>query len=119
MKKLMTIGAVILAACGLTLAQGLVDHVNVHFNNPVLVGSTTIPAGDCSIQIVRGSSDNVMLTVRAHSGAVATVLANRMDEMDTENVGKDAEVFLTRDGNDYRFDRIILPDHTGLEVLPQ
>jgi hypothetical protein len=118
MKKLMTIGAVILAACGLALAQGMVDHVNVHFSNPVLVGSKTIPAGDCSIQILRGTSENLVLAVRSQSGVVVTVLANRLDEMDMDDVGDNAEVFLTRsDNNEYRLNRIVLPDHTGFEIL--
>src|SRR6266700_998234 len=100
MNKLMIIGAVILAICGSALAQsGFMDQVNVHFSNPVVVNGTTIPAGDCNIQVLRGSSDNLVLAVRSQSGVAAQVLVNRMDEMELGNTVKDAQVILAHTGN--------------------
>jgi len=122
MKITMTLYAAALAILAASFAQSatFVDHVNVRFSTPVVVGTTTMPAGDCAIQVVRGSSDNVFLTFRSSSGVSASVLVNRSNEMDndTQLTGDQARVVLNRRGNDYRFDRIVMPDRSGFEVLP-
>jgi len=122
MKITMTLYAAALAILAVSSAQSatFVDHVNVRFSTPVVVGTTTMPAGDCAIQVVRGSSDNVFLTFRSASGVSASVLVNRSNEMDndTQLTGDQARVVLNRRGNDYRFDRIVMPDRSGFEVLP-
>src|SRR6185369_4722453 len=114
MKITMTLYAAALAILAASFAQSatFVDHVNVRFSTPVVVGTTTMPAGDCAIQVVRGSSDNVFLTFRSASGVSASVLVNRSNEMDndTQLTGDQARVVLNRRGNDYRFDRIVMPD---------
>jgi len=120
MKIMMTICAAAIAICGTLSAQSAtsVDQVKVHFSTPVEVGSATIAAGDCSIQVLRSSSDSVVLALRPESGRTVSVLVNRVSEpageMDTNG---SPQVILSRHGNDYRFERILMPDHSGFEVL--
>jgi hypothetical protein len=122
MKITMTLCAAALAilAASSAFSATFVDHVNVRFSTPVVVGTTTMPAGDCAIQVIRGSSDNVFLAFRSQSGVNASVMVNRSNEMDNETQLFDdhARIVLNRRGNDYRFERIVMPDHSGFEVLP-
>lgn len=122
MKITMTLCAAALAILAASSAPSatFVDYVNVRFSTPVVVGTTTVPAVDCAIQVVRGSGDNVFLTFRSQSGISASVLVNRSNEMDNDAQlpGEHARVVLNRRGNDYRFDRIVMPDRSGFEVLP-
>ena len=56
-------------ALGSTLyAQSAADHMTVHFNTPVIVGETTLPAGDCDIQVMHGVTDNIILVLRSQAG---------------------------------------------------
>jgi hypothetical protein len=122
MKIMMTICAAALAICGTLGAQSatFVDHVTVRFSTPVVVGTTTVPAGECSIQVVRGSSDNLFLSFRSESGARVSVLVSRLNELDndTQFTGDQPRIILSRHGDQYRFERILMPDHSGFEVLP-
>lgn len=122
MKITLTLCAAALAILAASSAPSatFVDHVNVRFSTPVVVGTTIMPAGDCAIQVVRGSSDNVFLTFRSQSGVSASVLVNRSNEIDNETQLFDghARIVLNRRGNEYRFDRIVMPDRSGFEVLP-
>jgi len=117
----MKIGTMICAAaialCGTLSAQpgAAVDRIKVHFSTPVEVGSVTIAAGDCSIQMVRGTGDD-LLEFQPQSGHAVFVMANRVNEPEgaPEN-GKSARLVLVRHGDDYRVERILMPDHSGFE----
>jgi len=110
--------AAAIAVCGTGRAQSLVDRITVHFSTPVVVGETTLPAGDCSIQVLRGSSDNVVLEVRSESRAAESVLVlvNRLSNSDVVTNGH-ATVVLSHRNNGYQLDQIVLSDHTGFQVL--
>lgn len=120
MKIMMTICAAAIAICGTLSAQPAtrVDLVKVHFSTPIQVGDATIAAGDCSIQVLRGSSDYLVLAFHPESGQAVSILANRVSEQsgdrDTEKL---PHVVLSRHGNNYRFERFLMPDHSGFEVL--
>jgi hypothetical protein len=110
--------AAAIAVCGTVRAQSLVDRITVHFSTPVVVGETTLPAGDCSIQVIRGSSDNVVLEVRPDSGSGAAVLVqvNRISDSNAATNGH-VSVILSHRNNTYKLDQIVLPDRTGFQVL--
>jgi hypothetical protein len=118
MKVLTMICAAAIAVCGTGRAQSLVDRVTVHFSTPVMVGDTTLPAGDCSIQVIRGSSDNVVLEVRSASTTPAAVLVqvNRFTDSN-EVINGHVNVILSHRNNIYQLDRIVFSDHTGFQVL--
>ena len=83
MKIMMTICAAAIAISGTLCAQPAtsVDRVNVRFATPVEIGGSTIAAGDCSIQVLRGSGDNIILAIRPESGPTVSVLVNRVSEL--------------------------------------
>jgi hypothetical protein len=120
MKIMMTICAAAIGICGTLGAQSAasVDRVKVHFSTPVEVGGATIAAGDCTIQVLRGSSDSVLLALRPESGRTVSVQVNRVSEPlgDTHTAGS-AQVILSRHGNDYRLERVLMPDHSGFAVF--
>jgi hypothetical protein len=113
MKIWMTMCAVGLSICGFVSAQNAVDTISVRFSSPVVVGEKTMPAGECTIHVLRGSSDSVMLSVRAESGVTTAVLVNRLTNGSDDN----ASVVLSRHGKNLRLDKVWLPDHTGFAVL--
>jgi len=90
------------------------DMVTVHFATPVIAGETTLPAGNVSIKIERGSN-HVFLTLRSDSGVTTTVVANRINEFGER--GPNAAVVLGRHGNDLRIERIWLGDGTGFAII--
>jgi hypothetical protein len=117
MKKIaMLICAAALTVCGSLNAQVPIDTVNVRFASPVIVGSKTLPAGECSIHIVRGSN-SVVLSMRAEDGETSSILVNRLYE-DSAETGNNADIVLERRSDGLHFERILLPDHTGFAVLP-
>src|ERR1022692_2131470 len=118
MRVLTMICAAAIAVCGTVRAQSLVDRITVHFSTPVMVGDTTLPAGDCAIQVIRGSSDNVVLEVRSESGAGDSILVqvNRLSESNVVTNGH-TTVILSHRNNSYQLDQIVLPDRTGFLVL--
>lgn len=121
MKIMTTLCAAALAICGTLSIQAAssVDRVNVHFDTPIQVGGTTIPAGDCSIQVLRGSS-NVRLAIHPDSGSPVMVVVNPVNDMDNDPNFNDTHtrVILNHRGNEYRFEKILFPDHSGFELLP-
>ena len=120
MKIMMTICAAAIAICGTLNAQPStpVDEVKVHFSTPVEVGNTTIAAGDCSIQVLRGSSDYLVLAFHPESGSAVSILANRVSAQSGDTAfGKSAEVILSRHGDNYRFEGFLMPDHSGFAAL--
>ena len=98
------------AICATAGAQSTPDLISVHFSTPVMVGGALLPAGDCSIQVVRGSSDNIILAVRAASGPVASVLVNRLNNTGVETNGH-VNVVLSHRNNVYQLDQIQLPNY--------
>jgi len=120
MKTMIKICAAAIAICGMLGAQSAtsLDQMRVHFSTPVDFGGSTIAAGDCSIQVLRGSSDNIVLALRPESGPTISVLVNRLTDTDEATDNKSPQVILSRHGREYRFERIVMPDHSGFEVLP-
>ena len=120
MRITMTIGAAAIAICGILNAQpaASVDQVKVHFSAPVEVGSATVAAGDCSIQVLRGATDNLILELHPETGPAVFVIANRlMKPINYTEVGDTPKVILSKQGGNYRFERILMPDHSGFEVM--
>jgi hypothetical protein len=108
----------IIFATALTIGSAFAytpDTINTHFNTPVVVGETTLPAGDVTITISRGTN-NVILTLRSASGVTASALANRISEFTDRDTN--TTVVLGRHGNDLKVERIWLADHTGFALLP-
>jgi hypothetical protein len=120
MKVNTIVGAAVIAICGALSAQPAtsVDRVNVHFSTPVEVGSVTIPAGDCSIEVLRGEIDDRVLEFRPQSGPAVFILTDRVNEPVGEGyTAGSTQVVLVRHGGDYRFERLLMPNHTGFEVV--
>ena len=115
MRFLTTICALAMTISGVVQAQAP-DLITVHFSTPVMASGTTLPAGECTIQILRGSSDNVILVIRSKSGVSANVLVNRISGPLADTDGR-TSVVLTRSDSGYQLDRILLPDHTGFQVI--
>ncbi len=117
MKKIIaTLFAAALAVSGSLYAQGLNDSVTVHFSSPVIIGMRTLPAGECSIRIIRGSTNSILLSARAETGAISNVLVTRLYEDASETHGS-ANVVLERHNDGLHLERIWLPDGTGLQVI--
>jgi hypothetical protein len=112
MKLITTILAAALAIAGSLSAQSI-DRINVKFPSPVIVNGATIPAGDATIQVIHGTG-TVMLAIRSESGPSATVLVDREED---EADRSEPQVILDHKGNDYLFNRLVLPDHTAYQVL--
>jgi len=117
MKKIaMLICAAALTVCGTLNAQLPIDTVNVRFASPVIVGAKTLPAGDCTIHIIR-SSNTVVLSLSAGDGETSSILVNRLYD-DAYTAGDKTDVVLERRGDGLHFERILLPDHTAFTALP-
>jgi len=114
MKLVTTFCCAALTLCSAIYAQAPADRMTVHFNTPVIVGETRIPAGDCDIQLMHGNSDNVIMVLRSHGGISTAALVSRLSESSADAVG--TGVVLTRRGNDLHLDRILLDDHTGYQL---
>ena len=98
MNKLTTLCAAAIMLCHAAVAQNLSDRVIVHFNSPVLVGETKLPAGTCDIQVIRGNTDNTILVFRSQGGAFAAAVASRISPSTTEDTP--SSVLLNRRGAD-------------------
>ena len=120
MRITLTICAAAITLCGMLHAQAAttVDQVKVHFSTPVEAGGATVAAGDCSIQVVRGATDNLMLELSPETGPKVLVLVNRFDKSTnyTEAEGTPEVILSKHDGN-YRFERILMPDYSGFEAI--
>jgi hypothetical protein len=115
MKIFTTFCCAALALCSAIYAQSPADHITVHFNTPVIVGETKLPAGDCEIQVLHGSSDSIILVLRSQGGPSTLALVSRLSEGTTDAEGS-ASVVLNRRGNDFHVYRILLADHTGYQL---
>ena len=114
MKLYTTLCCAALALGSALYAQTPVDHMTVHFNTPVTVGETKLPAGDCDIQVTRGGSDNVILVLRMQGGPTIAAVASHLSETDTD--ADAASLVFSRHGNDLHLSRILLADHTGYQL---
>jgi hypothetical protein len=117
MRVLTMICAAAIAVCGTVYAQSSVDRISVHFSTPVMIGETTLPAGDCNIQVIRSVSDSVMLELRSASGNGDGVLVpvSRFNDSNVETNGH-VSVILSHRNNSYQLEQIVLADHTGFQV---
>ena len=115
MKLSTTLCCAALALCSAIYAQTPADHMTVHFNTPVIVGETKLPAGDCNIQVMRGSSDSIILVLRSPGGPSIAAVASHLNEGDTDAEAS-TSVVLNRHGNDLHLSRILLSDHTGYQL---
>jgi len=116
----MTICAAAIAICGLLNAQQAtsVDQVKVHFSTPVEAGGAMVAAGDCSIQVLRGATDSLILELHPDTGSTVFVRATRLNRpINYAEVGSAPQVILSRNGENYKFERILMPDHSGFEVV--
>ena len=113
--KLLTIafGAALAIASTLS-AQNFTDRINVNFPNPIVVNGVTLPAGDTTIQVIHNTG-TVMLIIRSESGEHSTVLVNRLNNIESDN--HSASVILDQKDGAYRLNRVVLPDHSALQVL--
>jgi len=112
MKIFTTLCGVALLICGALTAQSP-DRMTVKFSTPVMINGATLPAGETTIDVVH-SAGNLMLSFHSDSGENASVLVNRLTDTASEDQPR---VILDRTGNTYRLNRILLTDHTALQVL--
>ena len=115
MKIFTTLCCAVLALGSAIYAQTPVDRITVHFNTPVIVGETKLPAGNCDIQVMRGSSDNIILVFRSEGAPSISAVASHISEADTDAEASTG-VVLARHGNDFHLSRIQLADHTGYQL---
>jgi len=115
MKLFTTFCCAALALCSAVYAQSPADHITVHFNTPVIVGETKLPAGDCDIQVMRGTSDTIILVLRSQAGPYTGAVASRLSEGNTDADGSPS-VVLNRRGNDLHVYKILLNDSTGYQL---
>ena len=115
MKIFTTFCCAALALCSAIYAQSPTDRITVHFNTPVIVGETKLPAGDCDIQVMHGSSDSIILVLRSQGGLSTLAVASRLSEDNTDSEAS-IRVVLNRRGNDLQLSRILFGDHTGYQL---
>jgi len=116
MKTFTTICGAALLLCSAMFATSSGDRIKVRFSTPVTIGETQFPAGECEIQVMH-SADNILLVVRSQDGQAVSVLANRLSDTETDMDAGHASLVLDRRGDTYRLNRILLPDHTGYQLL--
>ena len=107
----------LLCAAAFAVCAQTNDTFNVRFATPVVVGETLMPAGDVSFQVQRGSSSTVTLLVRSSEGAVTNIVVTRFVDETSSSV-YNPHVVLRRNGNTFYFDRLLLADRSGFQVLP-
>lgn len=112
MKTLTIALTAVLAMAGSALA-GTADTIKVHFANPVMVGEKVMPAGDAVMNVLRSSSDYLILTVRTADGEAAAVVVKRVTNGDERDA---TSVVLGRYGNQLRLERVLLDDGTGFAI---
>jgi hypothetical protein len=112
MKIFTTLCGVGLLICGALTAQSP-DRLSVKFPTPVVINGATLPAGETTIQVVHNAG-TLTLNFHSDSGENASVLVNRLSDTASEDQPR---VILDRTGNTYRLNRILLTDHTALQVI--
>jgi hypothetical protein len=114
MKIVTTFCCAALALCSAIYAQSTSDHITVHFNSPVMVGETKLPAGNCDIQVMHGNSNNIIVVLRPQGGPATAAVASRLSDGSQDE--ESSSVVLNRRGNDLHLYRILLTDHTGYQL---
>ena len=115
MKIFTTLCCAALTICSAIHAQSPIDHIKVHFNAPVMVGETKLPAGECDIQVMHGVSDNIILVMRSDEGSTTAAVASRIftGEQDTDATS----VVLKHKGSDLQVYRIMVSGNTGYQLI--
>ena len=116
MKIVTTFCFAALALCSAIYAQAPADHLTVHFDTPVIVGETKLPAGNCDIQVLHGSSDNIILVLRSQAGPYTAAVASHLSEGLADDAATTPSVVLNRHGNDLQLYRVLLADHSGYQL---
>ncbi len=115
MKRFLMICAAALVACGLAGAQTSTDTIRVHFEYPVIVSGTELPAGNYTIQITPSSGANVLLTLRSESGRQSMLLVNPVRAPRAGAAG--GTVVLSRQGEQYRLEQVWMTEDLGFELI--
>lgn len=115
MKIFTTLFGAALVLASAVYAQSPSDHMTVNFNTSVMVGETKLPAGACDIQVLHGSSDNIIVVLRSKAGPYTAAVASRLHEGYTDTEGS-TSVVLNRVGNEVHLSRILLADHSGYQL---
>src|ERR1039458_1495138 len=115
MKILTTLCCAAFALCSAIYAQTPAHHTMVHFNTSVIGGDTKPPAGDCDIQVMRGSSHSIILGLRSPGAPAIAAVARHLSEGDTDaeaNTG----VVLSRRCADLHLSRILFAYRTVFQL---
>jgi hypothetical protein len=115
MKIFTTLCCAALALGSALYAQSSPDHMTVHFDQPVLVGETKLPAGDCEIRVMRGASDTTILVLRSENGRTIAALASHMND-DDATPNDNASIILNRRGDDLQLSKVLFSDHSGYQL---
>ena len=113
MKLFTMICATALTICASAIAAPI-DVIRVHFDTPVVVGETTLPAGNVNIQVLHGTNNSI-LTARSESGVAAALVVNHVNNFS----GKETRtnVVLAHHDGQYKLEGVWFDDHTGFAVL--
>jgi hypothetical protein len=118
MKKTLVAAAVVCLASVLGIGSAFAQMTNimkVTLPVAVTVGSTVLPAGDCTIQSLQADGAGSVLLLRASDGTSIEVLANRINEAQSAT---QTHVTLRSEGTAHQLDRVWLAgQHTGYELL--
>ena len=114
MKIFTTLCCAALALGSALYAQAPADHMTTRFNAPVIVGETTLPAGDCDIQITHAASGNIIIVFRSQSGLSTAAVASRVSE--SPDIEGSTSVIFNRHNGDLHLYRVMLSDHTGYQL---
>ena len=115
MKIFTTLCCAALALGSALYAQAPADHMTTRFNAPVIVGETTLPAGDCDIQVTHAASGSIIIVFRSQSGLSTAAVASRVSESNTDAEASTSVIF-NRHGGDLHLYRVMLSDHTGYQL---
>jgi hypothetical protein len=102
-----------LVICGALNAQTMSDRMTVNFPASVVINGATLPAGEATINVLH-TSGSVLLAIRSDSGEHASVLVNRLTE--AQNT-VEPKVILDNKAGVFHLNRVIMTDHTALQVL--
>src|SRR4051794_13370447 len=112
MKLFATVLAAAITVCGALSAQTN-ELMTVNFATPIVVNGVTLPAGKATIQVLH-TSGTMMLAIHSDKGGNANVLVYRIDDDTNQN---EPSVVLDHKGNEFRLNRVVMTDHSALQVL--
>jgi hypothetical protein len=113
-----TLAAFCLAALALSsaaFAQLNPDRMTVHLSTPFMVGETKLPAGDCDIQLMHGSSESPILVIRSKGGPSVLAVATRMAEGDTDAAAQPS-LILNHRGKDLQLSQVLFGDSIAYQL---